>query len=74
MVDTRSNMQLADLNSKPCVGNSLRDLIDRTIVVCFYPPPVSEHYKLFQLDQFHGPSNINDNHKNNDETTFAIIV
>ena len=31
MVDTRSNMQLSDLNYKPHGGKSLRNLIDRSI-------------------------------------------
>ena len=46
MIDTRSNMQLDDLNSKPHGGKSLRDPIDRAIGVHFYPPPRSEHYIL----------------------------
>ena len=73
MVDTRSNMQHSDLNSKPHGRIILRDLIDRAIGSCFYPPTGSEHYKLIQLDQFHGPSHINDNHKNNNETIFSRI-
>ena len=48
MVDTKSNMQLADLNYKPHSGKILRNLIDRAIGAWFYPPPVSLHYqKLF---------------------------
>ena len=43
IVDTRSNMLLADLNSKPHGRKSLRDLIDRAIDVYFYPPPGLEH-------------------------------
>ena len=35
MIDTRSNMQLYDLNSKPHGGKSLRDLIDPAIGVHF---------------------------------------
>ena len=31
MVVTRFNMQLVDLNSKPCGGQSLRDIIDFSI-------------------------------------------
>ena len=41
MVDTISNMQLADLKSNPHGGKSLVDTIDRTIGVRFYPPPGS---------------------------------
>ena len=58
MVDTRSNMQLADLNSKPHGGKSLRNLIDRAIEDRIYPPRGSEHYKLLCLDHFHVPSQI----------------
>ena len=43
MVDTRSNMQLYDLNFRPHGGSSLRDIIDRGIRDRFYPPPRSEH-------------------------------
>ena len=39
MVDTRSNMQLTDLNSKPHGGKGLQNPIDRVIGVRFYPPP-----------------------------------
>ena len=60
MGDIRSNMQLADINSKPHVGKILKDLIERVIGVCFYPPPVPEHYKLLCLDRFHGYTHIND--------------
>ena len=41
VVYKRSNMQLVDLNSKRHGGKSLRDLIDRAILVCFYLPPGS---------------------------------
>ena len=40
-VDTRSNMQLDDLNSNPRGGKSLRDIIDRAILDRLYPPTVS---------------------------------
>ena len=63
MVDTRSKMQLSDLNSEPHVRKSLRNLIDRTIGVCFYPPPVSQNHKLLCLDKFHEYTHINDNHR-----------
>ena len=39
MVDTRSNMQLSDLKSKPHGGKSLRNIIDRAIGSRLYPPP-----------------------------------
>ena len=74
MLDTRSNMQLADLKSKPHGVKSLRYLINRDIGFYLYPPPGSEHYKYLKLDQFHGTSNIKDNHKNNNETKFARFV
>ena len=61
-------MQLAGLNSKPHGVKSLRDIIDRTIGFCFYPPPVSEHYKLLHLEKFHESTDINNKHKNNNET------
>ena len=59
MVGTRSNMQLADLNSNPHGGKSLRNIIDCAIVSHFYPPPGSVHHKLLLLDQFHEPSQRN---------------
>ena len=52
MVDTRSNMQLADINSMPHGEKNLIDIIDRSIVVLLYPPPGSEHYKLLCLNRF----------------------
>ena len=73
MVDTRSNMKLADINSKPHGGKILRDLIERLIVYRFYPPTGLKIYKLFLLDQFHGPSHINDNHMKKNDTTLARI-
>ena len=73
MADTRSNMQLADPNSKPRGGKSLRDLVDHSIVSHFYLPPGLEHYKLLWLDQFSGPSNINNNCENKNEMKFAIM-
>ena len=59
MVDTTSNMQLADLNSKPHYGKSLKNIIERAIVSLFYPPLVSVYYKLLCLDQFHGSTQTN---------------
>ena len=53
MVYTRSNIQLADINSKPHGGQSIGYIIDRAIGVHFYPPPGPEHYKLLRLDRFH---------------------
>ena len=52
MVDTRSNMQLADLKSKPHVEKSIINLIDHAIVDRFYPTPGPEHYKLFSRISF----------------------
>ena len=54
MVDKRSNIQLADLNSNPHGGKILRDLIDHAIGSRFYPNTGSKQYKLLWLDQFHG--------------------
>ena len=62
MVDTRSYMQLDDLNSKPHGGKGLQDIINPAIGVCVYPPPGSKQYTLLILDKFHGSTNINDNH------------
>ena len=59
MVDTRSNMQLSDLNSKPHGGKSLRNLINHAIVVRFYPTPGSLRYQQFCLGQCHEPTHIN---------------
>ena len=67
MVDTISNMQLADLKSKPHGGKILRDLIERVIGLCFYTSPGSEQYKLLHLERFHGSNKINDNHRDNYE-------
>ena len=39
MVDTRSNMQLDDLNYKPHGGKGFQNLIDRAIGARLYPPP-----------------------------------
>ena len=41
IVDTISNMQLLDLNSKPHGEKSLRNFIDRYLGACLYTPPVS---------------------------------
>ena len=38
MADTRSNMQISDINSKPHNWQSPRDLIYWVISVWFYPP------------------------------------
>ena len=42
MVDTISNMQVYDLNSKPHGGKSLRGIIYHAIGVRLYPPSGSE--------------------------------
>ena len=44
MVETRSNLQLSDLNSKPHGVKILQNLIYRAIGVQFYPPTGSLHY------------------------------
>ena len=67
MADKISNMQLADLNSKPYGRKSLRNLIDRAIVHLFYPLPGSVRYKILLLDQFRGPSHINCGQDNKNE-------
>ena len=73
MLDTRSNMQLADLNSKPHSGKSLRYLIYCVFGVHLYPPPGLEQYKILFLYKFHGPPHINDNHRKNNEKKSARI-
>ena len=59
MVDTRSNMQLADLNYKPHGGKSLRIIIDCAIGAQFYPPPGSLHFQQLRLGHFHETNHIN---------------
>ena len=59
MADTRSNIQLADLNSKPHGGKILINIIDCAIGTRFYPPTGSVHCKILRLDQFHVPFHIN---------------
>ena len=56
MVDTRSNIQLADLNSKPHDSPTLCNLIDYAIGTHLYPPLGSGHNKILLLDKFHGPT------------------
>ena len=53
IVKTRSSMKLADINSKPRGEKSLRYILYRAIVVRFYPPPGSYHYKLLGIERFH---------------------
>ena len=68
MVDTRSNMQLADLKSKSLGGKIIMNLIDCAIGARFYPPTGLEHHKLIQLYQFHVTTLVNNIHEtNNDE-------
>ena len=45
-------MQLSDIKSRLRDRKSLRDIINRAMVFQFYPPPVSEHYKLLRLKHF----------------------
>ena len=73
MVDTRSNMQLADLNSKPHGGKNLRDLIECAIVPHLYPTPGSEHYIPLWLDQFYGTYHIINNQENNNKNRILKI-
>ena len=73
MVDTRSKMKLADLNSKPYGGKSLINIIDRAIGAHFYSPPGSVHYKLLCLDQFYGTSHINCEKKKKSEIKMTKI-
>ena len=56
MLDTRSNMRLADLKSKSHGGQSLRDLIYFLISARLYPPPGYDHNTLLCLDNIHGPA------------------
>ena len=74
MVDTRSNMQLDNLNYKSHCRKSLRDIIDCVIGFRFYPTPGSEHYKLLHLEQFLVPFHINGKQNNKNGPTFARIV
>ena len=59
MVDTRSNMQLSDLKSKPHGGKSIINIMSHSIGYRLCPPSVLVHYKLLRLEQLHGPSHIN---------------
>ena len=54
MVETISNMQLADLNLKLHGGTSLRDLIYHEICDRFYPIPGSGHNALLRHENSHG--------------------
>ena len=54
MLGTRSNIQFANINSKPHGRQSLRDIIDKTISVFFYTTLGSKHYNLLRLNRFHG--------------------
>ena len=63
-VDTISNTQLSDLNSKPHGGKSLQNIIDYSIGNRLYPPSRSLHYQILCLGQFHGPTHINCDQKN----------
>ena len=67
MVDTRSKIQLADLNSKPNYGKILRNLFDRATSVLFYPPPGSLHYQQLCLGHFHEKNHINFEQKKKSE-------
>ena len=47
MADTRSNMHLTDLNSKPHGGKSIRNIIDHAIRSHYYPPPQGQNTTNF---------------------------
>ena len=49
MLDTKSNTQLSDLNSKPNGEESISNIIDGSIVSHLYPLPRSLHNKLIFL-------------------------
>ena len=66
-METISNMQLADLNSKPRGIKSHQNLIDHAIGIQFYPPPGSLHYQKIILGQFHDLTHINCEQKNKSE-------
>ena len=67
-------MQLDDIKSNPRVGKSLRDLAEFVIGVRFYPPPGSEHLKIFILDILYGFTHIKDNHSKNNEKKISLFV
>ena len=66
-------MQLADIKSKPGGRKFLINLIGCTIGSRFDPTLGSEHYKLFLLDRFCGPSHINCDQDNNSEIRMTKI-
>ena len=66
-------MPLADLNSNPHGGKSLRNIIDHATGSQFYPTSGSEHCKLLCLNRFHG-THINDQQSNNDEMKITWCV
>ena len=74
MVDTRSDMQFSDFDSKPHDGKSLRNIIDRAISAQLYPPPGSVQYKIICLGQFHGPTHINCEQKKTSEIEITIYL
>eukprot|EP00957_Ditylum_brightwellii_P092271 7025322-Ditylum_brightwellii.AAC.1 len=43
----KSDMMLADINTKPQCGPTLQKKVDRIIGTRYYPPTHSEHHKLF---------------------------
>ena len=47
-----SELEKEDMNTKPHGGSTLQQKILPLVGFQFYPPPNSEHYKLFQLDGF----------------------
>ena len=67
MVDKGSNLQLAELKSKPRGGKSLKDIIDHAIGVRLYLPLGSEIYKILRLDRLQESTNINAKHSTNNK-------
>ena len=73
MVDTRSNMQLSGLYSKPRGRKILRNLIGSSIGYRFCPPPGSVQNKTLLLDQFYGTYHINCEQKKKSEIKMTKI-
>ena len=67
-------MKLSVLNSKPCGGKSLRDIIDQAIGVHFYPTTGPEHYKILHLDKVNVSTYINDNRRKSIGTKIVSFV
>ena len=78
MVDIRSKMKLADINSKTHGKQNIRGILDQVIGICFYPTPVSEQYKFLCLNSFHGSTHhqaqSNDKPNKNNEIYSASLL